>query len=212
MSNHKGGRAAILLILAGTLGVGALAYYVKSTPDASRVPDEIRVVRNQESHPKPEATIEASETKPNAEKEPTRTIHSNTVRIPVFGDDISDMGLDKRETPVPSGQDGMRFVAQRIADAAHFDGARVLGVEVRDHVAIVKYNGAVAKGMGSMEEGLFLRALQVGFGQFTQIDKVTVESDGQPLQSGHVDLGEPLPVVRPGATPPVGGEPTHAEP
>lgn len=211
MSNHKGGRAAILLVLAGTLGVGALAYYVKSTPDASRVPDEIRVVRDSEKGTKPEPTKELTDAKP-AHPEPTREIHAARVRLPVFGDDISDMALDKRETTVPSGQDGMRFVAQRIVDAAHFDGARALGVDVRDHVAIVSYNGAVAKGMGSMEEGAFLRALQVGFGQFTQIDKVSVESDGQPLQSGHVDLSEPLPVVRPGATSPEGGEPKSVEP
>ena len=47
--------------------------------------------------------------------------------------------------------------------------------------------------MGSMEEGAFLRALQVGFGQFTDVDKVAIEADGEPLQSGHVDLSEPLP-------------------
>ena len=209
MSNHKGGRAAIVFVLAGTLGVGALAYYVTSTPKASRVPDEIRVVRHTET--KPEPSKEISDAKPE-HPEPTRTIHAATVRLPVFGDDISDMALDKRETPVPSGQDGMKFIAQRIADAAHFDGVRALNVDVRDHVAIVGYNGALAKGMGSMEEGAFLRALQVGFGQFTQIDKVSVESDGQPLQSGHVDLSEPLPVVRPGATSPEGGEPKSGEP
>ena len=211
MSNHKGGRAAILLVLAGTLGVGALAYYVKNTPNAARVPDEIRLVRNSEKGPKAEPTKEISDAKPE-HPGPTRTIHSDSVRLPVFGDDISDMALDKHETPVPSGQTGMKFIAQRIAEAAHFDGARVLNVDVRDHVAIVGYNGAVAKGMGSMEEGAFLRALQVGFGQFTQIDKVSVESDGQPLQSGHVDLSEPLPVVRPGATSPEGGEPKSGEP
>ncbi len=200
MSSQK---AAIVLVLAGTLGVGALAFYVKNTPNASHVPDEIRVV-DSSKHPKPPK----SQSKPEA----TVTTTSTTVRIPVFGDDISDMALAKEETQVPAGGDAMKFVAQKIVEAAHIDGARVLGVDVRDHVAIVNYNEAVGKGMGSMEEGGFLRALQVGFGQFTQIDKVTVEKEGQPLTSGHVDLSEPLPVVRPGATSSEGSDSKPVEP
>ena len=93
-------------------------------------------------------------------------------------------------------------------DAAHYDGAKALGVEVRDHVAVVRYDETVAKGMGSMEEGGFLRALQVGFGQFEDVDAVRVEAGGKPLESGHVDLGEPLPVIRPGQTEPEGEDPS----
>lgn len=188
MSSQK---AAIVLVLAGSLGVGALAYYVKNTPNASHVPDEIRVV-DTTKHSKP--------AKPETKPEVTVTAASSTVRLPVFGGEISDMGLAKEETQVPGGGDAMKFVAQKIAESAQIDGARVLGVDVRDHVAIVNYNEAIGKGMGSMEEGAFIRALQVGFGQFTQIDKVTVEKEGEPLVSGHVDLSEPLPVIRPGAT------------
>jgi hypothetical protein len=200
MSSQK---AAIVLVLAGSLGVGALAFYVKSTPNATHVPDDIRVVDTKKESKPPKST-----NKPEA----TVTTASTTVRLPVFGDDISDMGLAKEETPVPGGGDAMKFVAQKIVEAARIDGARVLGVDVRDHVAIVNYNEAIGKGMGSMEEGGFIRALQIGFGQFTQIDKVTVEKEGQPLISGHVDLSEPLPVVRPGATSSEGSEPKSGEP
>lgn len=201
MSSQK---AAIVLILAGSLGVGALAFYVKSTPNASHVPDDLRVVENKKP-PKPPK----NEAKP---EEKTVETASTTVRLPVFGDDISDMGLAKEETPVPGGGDAMKFVATKIAEAAQIEGARVLGVDVRDHVAIVNYNEAIGKGMGSMEEGAFIRALQVGFGQFTQIDKVTVEKEGEPLTSGHIDLSEPLPVVRPGAKSSEGSDPKPVEP
>lgn len=92
----------------------------------------------------------------------------------------------------------MKFVGDKVAEAAHFDGAKVLGVEVRDHVAFVSFNNALQQGMGSMEEGAFLRALQLGYGQFSDVDKIAVQVDGKPLESGHVDLSEPLPVIRPG--------------
>lgn len=210
MSQHKGGRAAILLILAGGLGLGTFAYYVKTTPEAVRVPDALRTPKE------PKAVAEEPPVTPTSERpthrEAAKPRQSDTVRLPVFGDDISDMALDGKETAVPGGQDAMRFVASRIAEASHIDGARVLNVEVRDHVAFVEYNAAVQKGMGSMEEGAFLRALQVGFGQFTDVDKVTVEADGEPLQSGHVDLSEPLPVVRPGEKSAPAPDSTHGEP
>ena len=207
MSSHKGGRAAILFILAGGLGVGTLAYYVKATPQATRVPDEVRVPD------KPKASRSEDAPKIRTEK-PTpvrrRTVQTDVVRLPVFGDEISDMELAKGETPVPSGGDAMRFLAERILEAAHFDGARVVEIEVRDHVAFVNFNDAVQRGMGSMEEGAFLRAFQIGFGQFTDVDRVSLETAGKPLESGHVDLAEPLRVIRPGESGPA--DPMPVEP
>lgn len=203
MSKNPGGRAAVILVLLGGLGVGSLAYYVKTTPEAARVPKEIRIEKPRKTEPKVEA-----EKPRHREKPATKTVHAETVRLPAFGDDIEDMDLEKRETRVPGGQDAMRFLAQKIVDGAHFDGARILNVDVRDHVAVLQYNGAVSKGMGSMEEGAFLRALQVGFGQFTDVDKISIESDGEPLQSGHTDLSKPLPVIRPGGSP----EPEDSKP
>lgn len=209
MSQHKGGRAAILFILVGGLGVGSLAYYVKSTPRAAHVPEELRVENEGRSHVSlvPEVTQAPPARRTHLK---TKPIETDTVRLPVFGDDVADMELSKAETQIPVGTDAMRFVANRIAQAAHFDGARVLGVDVRDHVAFVDYDAAVQKGMGSMEEGAFLRALQIGFGQFTDVDKVAVQSEGKPLESGHVDLTEPLSVVRPGEKP--GEDPKPVEP
>lgn len=207
MIKSVGNRAAILFILVGGIGAGTLAYYVKSTPRAAHVPQEIRVVEEpKDSTPAPRPTPQPEET-----KEPPKASVADTVRLPVFGDEISDMELAKQTTPVPDGQDARTFIATRIAEAAHIDGARVLGIDVRDHVAFVNYNDAVEKGMGSMEEGAFLRALQIGFGQFTDIDKVAIESEGKPLESGHVDLSDPLPVVRPGQKEPA-EEPKSVEP
>lgn len=210
MKSTQGGRAAALLILAGGLGVGTLAYYVRTTPEASHVPEALRT----RSEPKTNATATPAipKTDPKPHHERTHVAQSETVRLPVFGDDISDMALDTKETPIPGGKDAMRYVADRIAEASHLEGARTLAVEVRDHVAFVQYNGAVQKGMGSMEEGAFLRALQVGFGQFTDVDKVAVEADGEPLQSGHVDLSQPLPVIRPGEKPAEEPDPKPGEP
>ena len=76
----------------------------------------------------------------------------------------------------------------------------------------MNYNAAVGKGMGSMEEGSFIRALQVGFGQFEDVDRISVESGGKPLESGHVDLTDPLPVIRPGQNVPEAEDSKPSEP
>ena len=207
MNHSKGGRAAILLILVGGLGLGTLAYYVKTTPEAARVPDEVRVLPKAK-RPQTSVAPVVEDEKPKVAK--SRTSRAERVRLPVFGDDISDMELAKGETAVPSGGDAMRYVAERIVEASHFDGTRVLDVQVRDHVAFVQFNDAVGRGMGSMQEGAFLRAFQVGFGQFADVDKVALESEGKPLESGHVDLNEPLAVIRPGEKAPA--DPTPVEP
>ena len=206
MDRARGGRAAIVLVLAGGLGLGALAYYVRTTPEAGRVPDAIR----RDPTVAPTTKTPPPDEPPKPVEKKTLAPETTTVRLPVFGDSIADMELAKAETPVPDGASAMRFVAGRIAEAAHLDGARVLGVEVREHTAFVSYNAAVQKGMGSMEEGAFLRALQIGFGQFTGVDRVAVESDGRPLESGHVDLAEPLAVIRPGER--AASDPTPVEP
>lgn len=207
MNSSKGGRAAILFILVGGLGVGTLAYYVKSTPEAARVPEAIRVPPKPKS---PKTSVVAVEEEEKPKRVETRSPQAERVRLPVFGDDISDMELAKGETTVPPGADAMRFVAERIVEAAHFDGTRVLGIDVRDHVVFVQFNDAVGRGMGSMQEGAFLRAFQVGFGQFGNVDKVVLESEGKPLESGHVDLSEPMAVIRPGEKTPA--DPMPVEP
>lgn len=206
MSHHKGGRAAIILVLVGGLGLGTFAYYVKTTPQAAHVPDEVRVHRKEKA---------ASKVDPPAKDDPpvvvaTKPVETDTIRLTVLGE--ADVSLSSKETTVPKGQNAMRFLAQKIADGSGIEGVRVVAVELREHVAFVDYNAAVEKGMGSMQEGMFLRALQVGFGQFAGVDRVAVEKEGQPLQSGHVDLSEPLRVIRPGQTEPEGGDPTPVEP
>ena len=212
MSNSKGGRAAVLAILAGGLGMGVLAYYVKTTPQAVRVADDLRVVEHKREARPPTLVPPAEEPATPRRERPRPRAAEDTVRLPVFGDEVSDTELAKGATAVPEGQDAMRYVAQRVADAAHLDGARALGVDVRDHVAFVGYNDAVQKGMGSMEEGRFVYALRVAFGQFTDVDKVALEANGEPMRSGHFDLSQPLPVIRPGEKPTEEGEPKPGEP
>lgn len=193
MSSHKGHKAAIVLMLGGALGVGALAYYVKSTPDAGHIPLEIR--RHEDKKSTAGTTSKPETSSPLESKTPT----GPTVRLPVIGEE--DISLAAKETAVPEGQQPMHFVAQSVADEMKIEGARVLGIDVRDHVAVVNFNRAVEKGMGSMEEGKFLQALQMGFGQFKDIDRIAIEADGAPMTSGHVDLSDPLPVIRPGEKP-----------
>lgn len=212
MKQNKGGRAAILLILVGGVGVGALAFYVKSTPAAAKVPQELRRAETAQRPPQATFVPPTDEVEKPPKALTTKPVEADAVHLPVFGDEISEMALAKEATPVPKGGDAMRFVASKVAEAAHLDGARVLGIQIRDHVAIVSYNAALQKGLGSMQEGAFFHALQVGFGQFTDVDKITVEADGEPLQSGHFDLSQPLSVIRPGERSSGESDSTHGEP
>ena len=169
---------AILLVAA--LGFGGLAYYVSSTPNAQRVPDDLR---------KPEP-VKQSRNRPAQS-----TTASKMVRLPVVnGDKVT---LKTESTPVMANETVARKLAEAAVTANDGDRNLVLGAEIRNGTAVISLRRSMIGGIGSMQEGTLITAWQVAFGQLKDVQKVQIEVDGHPIESlGHFEIDQPLSVVR----------------
>ena len=185
------GPAVFMLVLIGAMGAGVLAYYVQSSPSAQRVPAALR---------KPEVEVHSSTSRPanppsvNVEVEAKPV---DGVRVPKLNG--GNVSLVAPETAPAEGEDPKTFVASHVLTAAGLSNVRCLGVQVRESVALVEFSKELADGVGSMEEGDFVKMLEVGFGQFSDVKKVQILIDGKPIDTlGHLELTDPLPVSEPG--------------
>jgi len=170
-----------MLALVGAMGVAAFAGYVQSTPAAQTVAKDLRRPEPPKTTPTPESAAPAKDAAPQ-------------VLVPVFQGEGYTLG--NRES-VPSGMDAKTFAATEAAKAVKVEGARALGVEIKDKVAIVTFNDAAESGMGSEQEANFAEAMQVAFGQFADVEKLRLMVGDHALQGGHFDFSEPLDVIRP---------------
>jgi len=183
-----------MLLLVGAMGAVAVAAYVQSTPDARRVPDDLR---------KPEPAAQVSKTndaeptaaRPHRQDSSPRRPDQTSLMVPTL--DGQNVVLRAASDGPSRGEDPKVFVANAALRAVKVDGARALGVQVKDGVAVIDFNPALEQGFGSMEEGTLIKALQMGMGQFKDVDKVQIMVEGKPIESlGHFELTDPLPVIR----------------
>jgi len=172
---------AILMVAA--LGFGGLAYYVSTTPQAQRVPDDLR---------KPEPA-KSSRNRPQVTTSATQTIH-----LPVVdGDKVT---LSKEAVALQPGETVARRLAVAAVVANDQDRNLILGAEIKNGTAIVSLRRSMIGGIGSMQESTLITAWQVAFGQLKDVQKVQIEVDGRPIESlGHFEIDQPLSVVRDGA-------------
>lgn len=189
MSKGPGLKGVYLLMLLAAGCAAALAYYVKTTPGAARVPDELRRPKGGISTPAPRVDAQVS-TEPKGHSSASRT-----VKLPQINAENVTLGGEKT---VPEGTDPKVFMADEVLAAFKMNGVRTLGVDVRDGTAFVNFNDAIDKGFGSFEEGTFLKALQVSFGQFADVKNLRIERNGEAMDTlgGHIELTDPVPVVR----------------
>jgi len=180
------GRGVLTLMAMALLGVVVFAGYVKLTPSASHVADDLRAKPDpivHDVHPKrPSVEVESSDTP--------------QLKVPVLhGEDVS---LDKLAGKTPSGVKPMVFVATETLKQLKIQGAKAIGVDIKDRNALVDFNPALDKGYGSMEEGQLIKSLQWALGQFPEIDTFQIVIDGEVKKSlGQLDLTDPIPVTRP---------------
>lgn len=184
------GPAVFMLVLIGAMGAGVLAYFVQSTPSAQRVPLDLR-------KPEPEVHASAHAVSPPSASVAVEAKPVDGVLVPKL--DGSNVRLVSPEKAPLEGEDPKTFVAAHVLTAAGLDAVRCLGVQVKDSVALVEFSKELEDGVGSMEEGDFVKMLEVGFGQFPDVKSVQILIDGKPVDSlGHLELGDPLPVSAPG--------------
>ena len=185
-----GTRAVFMFVLLGAMGAGALAYYVQSSPFAQRVPVSMRAEAKptQGTHADPTTSHPAAVVKVHAEE---------GLRIPSLSEDR--VSLVTAKDSLLEGEDPKEFVATHVLAAAGLPDVRCLGVQVKDNVALIEFTKELQDGVGSMQEGEFVKMLQVGFGQFPDVKKFQILIDGKPIDSlGHLDLSEPISVSVPG--------------
>ena len=178
----------MVLMLMGALGVGALAWYVKSDPKAAHVAQIAPSADYTESKPPihHRRKVEDTEDKTGA-----------PVQVPELQGDKVALTSDKVE--VPDGEDAKKFIAEAVVKDISLENVKVLGVEVRHGVAVINFGGDIDAGMGSQQEGRMLTELQMGFGQFPEVRRIEIDKEGERLDSlGHIDLTEPISVIRPG--------------
>jgi hypothetical protein len=183
-------------MLLAALGVGVFATYVQLSPAAQRVPDAIRRTD------KPSVEIRQSDRGTrHTRRGPTVDVQSEPglVVATLDGENVKLVPLkapSKEEKPIV-------YVANHTLQNLKVAGARALGVEIKERVALIDFNPALDEGFGSMEEANLIKALQMSLGQFKEIDAFQLRIEGETLDSlGHFELDTPVKVIRPGKSEP----------
>jgi hypothetical protein len=180
-------------MLFAALGVAVFAAYVNMTPAAQKVPPELRV---QDKKPvvQSDAVTRPRTSGPAVEVEAAPELFVAKL-------DGDKLKLVPEKASVPQGQKPMVFALNETLKNIHAQGIKVLGVEVKDRVALLDFNPALVEGMGSMEEANLIEGLRLTLGQFKEIDKFQMRLDGEILEEvgGHDTYEAPLDVKRPGS-------------
>lgn len=187
-------------MLFAALGVAVFAAYVNTTPAAQRVAPDLR-------KPEKESVVRPHDpvTRPKSSGGPSVEIHAEA------GLFVATLDGDKVKlvptSAAPSGQNPMQFALNGTLKHLHMDSVKVLGVDVRERVALIDFNPALTEGMGSMEEANFMEGLRLTLGQFKEIDKFQMRVDGEFVEEfGHEAYEGPQDVKRPGSKEPASSE------
>ena len=174
-------------MLVSMLGAGVFAGYVRFSPHASHVVAD-------QKHSEPDVTVTEKPDEPETKKPAAST---TTLLIPAIVK--NDIQLGKELGTPPDGVRPEVFLVNATLQSLQIDGARAVGIDVHNHVAMLDLNPATQKGYGTIEEGYLIKALQMALGQFKDINKFQVVIEGKPIDSfGNIDLSAPLDVIRSG--------------
>lgn len=197
-------KGVMVVMLVAALGVGVFATYVKSTPAAQVIPTELRKT-DQETFKSTE-----TESKPQIQSGPivSSVDTPKLLAATVSGDSVSLEPILEQ----PLGQTPMMFSANRTFSNLNMPGVKVLGVEVKERVAYVDCNDVLTSGVGSDQEATLVKALEMTFGQFKDIDGFVLRVNGEEVDTlGHFELTSPNPVIRIGKSQPEALPTTPAE-
>lgn len=169
------------LLLISLVGGAVMGAYVITTPDARKVPANLRRVDRTSAK--------------NADM-----VHALVPKM--HGHDLS---FEKHNVVAPDGVDQRVFVVNEYLKELHSKGigdakAKAVGIDVRNGIAYLDFNSAFEETYGTEDEGVVLNGILTSLGQFPEIEKVQFEIDGKAMDSlGDVDLTEPQPVIRQGS-------------
>jgi hypothetical protein len=168
------------LVAIGVLGLGALAAYVKFG-GASKVPTEVRKV------PSLQQSNAAGQKTDGAQK----------VDLVTPSRDGTELKLGKHSSDVPAGEDARLFALNHFLKESKImdTSAKAIGIEVKDHVALIDVTPSFNQSVGSFDEEALLKGICATLAQFKEIDRVQFFDEGKAVTSlGNVDLSQPIPV------------------
>jgi hypothetical protein len=181
----------LALLVIGTLsvsGVAALTNYVVNTPKASRVTETQSETNKQLGIKGPDIKVQRQEVQNPKES----TIK---VLVPKFVN--QELTFTTESAEVPKGTDPKVYAIEKFLERSRVASkdARVLGVSLGDSGnALVSFNDKVM-GMGSDDEGIFLRGIVETLKQFPEVQTVEFAVDGQIVDTfGHIEISGPQPV------------------
>lgn len=169
-------------VVAGILGVSALAAYVQFAP-ANRIPPDMERKEPDESKP----------------KEGARVVVMQTITVVLPSMEGDNMTFRKETFEVPDDLDGRKVAVEEYLKRSKIapSDTRLLQFEVVDGDASMIFNDAFRAGYGSEEEAMLLTGLCRTLGLFPDVRKVSIMVDGMPLESlGHFELLDGLKVIR----------------
>lgn len=179
MPKNKNGVIGALLVV-GLVGGVMVGAYVVNTPNAQRVPDELR---------------KAPLTEPDVEVSRPAGTKPHTFQPELRG---GDLYLNPRSTEIPEGVDPKVFVVNEFLNLTEIApaGSKLLGVDVRDGVAYLDFNREFDSTYGSQEEQVLVNGILALMAQFPGVERVQIQIQGEPMETmGHLDLSEPQPVI-----------------
>jgi hypothetical protein len=181
MSKSKGGAQVklVLLSVVALAGVAGLAAFIQNT-GANKLPAE-------HANEKGRKILQDDQRKP-AE-----------VPAPKFTEG-GELKLDGEPIAVPKGAEPKLFIVNAFLKKAAVTEEPVEAekIEVDHGVAKVYLPESFAPNFGSQDEATFLLGLRSALGQFREIETIELYQGGQKLEElGHVEIGFPMPVIRP---------------
>lgn len=195
-SSSPSGKAVTVVMLIAALGVGVFAAYVQMTPNARRVPDSLRRPERNEDTATTREPAKVNHRGPDVDVVAKPSLYLATAS----GDKVE---LTPLEAKVPNGTDPIVFTANATLKSLKIGEAKVIGVQVKDRIALIDFTPSLEDGLGSMEEATLVKAMQMTIGQFSDVDGFQFIVDGQALDTlGHFELDTPVPVIRPGKSEP----------
>ncbi len=181
MANNSGANrgAIIAAFMLSAAGLAGVATYVTQTPQAQRVPDDMR--RTEESR-----TNAQPDTPEIARMQKVRFVKMNGEKL-----ELSD------PVEIPATKGPALYSTNETIKALGLNEIRCLGIDIDHGVAELNMNPAVESGFGSMAEAEFINALAMNLGQFKNIDSFRITVEGTTIESlGHFELENPTKVIR----------------
>lgn len=192
-----GSKSPVLIgIIAASAGFAALAAVVRQSPEAA--PGELKPQFRHQAAIVPTPLLPSEAPAKRSKDEKPSPVAER--RVILYAAIVGETPTLSKEAILRQGEDPReRSLAETMKSLGYGD-VRVLNVDVERGSAMVDVNAALtSEGFSSTSEAALVEALARTLGQFGEVKRFQLRIDGQIVDSlGHLELSEPIQVIRPG--------------